>query len=363
MSVAILNFCKPRKLLIRNTFGITLMRNIKNYRRTGFTLIEILVVIAIIAVLAGILLAALSGVQKAAKKTKTTTLMQAFGRACDEFALDHGRYPGILPDSVIDGTTITPTQNALLELMGGARVKSSSSTSTVVNEFDEFENNTAIPTMTMNGWSLSFNPTRFGEGPWINGRVYEPYFSPKSSDLEYTEFDTNDASAFSFPALVDSWDTPIIYLRAVRKSGPIIALGSNNPLPQYDLPGMSMFVDNALNSNSSLLSETNQSNEERIAWLTLLIAHPTFWEIDPSNANNEFTNGAAWGTSRGRYILISAGPNAIFLEASNDQVHTDNWSPNSGNAFDQFRGGGPTGGLITPATMETFDDVVVHGGA
>ena len=69
----------------------------------GFTLIEILVVIAIIAVLAGILLAALSGVQKAAQKTQTESLMQSFARACDSFALDHGRYPGLLPESAIDG--------------------------------------------------------------------------------------------------------------------------------------------------------------------------------------------------------------------------------------------------------------------
>ncbi len=338
------------------------MKNIKNYRRTGFTLIEILVVIAIIAVLAGILLAALSGVQKAAKKTKTTSLMQSFGRACDEFALDHGRYPGILPDSVIDGTTITSTQNALLELMGGARVKSPQSTSTVVQEFDDFASNTSIPTFTItSGWELAFNPARFGEGPWINGKITDPYFSPKSSDLEWTEYDSNNPGTFSFPALVDSWNTPIVYLRGVRKSGPIIALGSNNPLPQYDLPGLSNFVQSALNANSSLLSETMQTDEERLAWLTLLLAHPTFWEIDPDDPQAPtFSSGTAWGTTRGRYMLLSAGPDTVFLEVANEQVH-NNQEINITNPFSSLIN--PTTGDITPATMDSFDDVVVHGGA
>jgi prepilin-type N-terminal cleavage/methylation domain-containing protein len=336
------------------------MKHHYTQRRTGFTLIEILVVIAIIAVLAGILLAALSGVQEAAKKTKTSTLMQSFGRACDEFALDHGRYPGLLPDSVLDGTTITPTQNALLELMGGARAMSNQSTNTVVEEFNEFVSNTSVPTFTINGWTLAFDPTRFGEGPWISGRVYEPYFSPKSSDLSYSEYDANNASSFSFPTLVDAWDTPIMYLRAVRKSGPIIAVGTNNPLPQFDLPGLSNYVESSLNANSSLLSETMQTDEERLAWLTLSLAHPTFWEIDESNAGSEFSSGAAWGTTRGRYLLLSAGPDTIFLEVANEQVH-NNQEINVANPFNSVVS--PTSGRVTPTTMESFNDVVVHGGA
>lgn len=338
------------------------MTHTSNNRRTGFTLIEILVVIAIIAVLAGILLAALSGVQKAAQKTKTETLMQSFGRACDEFALDHGRYPGILPDASINGTSITSTQNALLELMGGARVRSNQSTSTVISEFDAFS---AVPgTTTFNigsGWQLAFNPTKFGEGPWISGRLRDPYFSPKASDLEYSAYDDAAPENFRFPSLVDAWNTPIIYLRSVRKSGPIIALGSNNPLPQYDLPGLGQFVDDPLNANSSLLSELKQTDEERLAWLTLLLAHPTFWEIDNTNAGSEFTAGAAWGTTRGRYMLLSAGPDNIFLEVANEQVH-DNQEIDFEDPFgDNLIH--PSEGIITPSIMESFDDVVIHGGA
>jgi len=111
---------------------------------TGFTLIEILVVIAIIAVLAGILLAALSGVQKAAMKTQSSSLMQSFARACDAFALDHGRYPGLLPDSAVNVIEITSTQNAMLELMGGARVMNTQSPSSVVNEYNSFATNATI---------------------------------------------------------------------------------------------------------------------------------------------------------------------------------------------------------------------------
>ena len=361
--------------------GYTLMtqqnRNSKTTRIKGFTLIEILVVIAIIAVLAGILLAALSGVQKAAQKTQTESLMQSFSRACDSFALDHGRYPGLLPESAVDGTAITSIQNAMLELMGGARVMHSQSPTSVVNEYNTFADDATVEYESsfadqISGltWSLVFDETRFGEGPWVSGRVYEPYFSPKSRDLQYSPYDSGNVDSYTLPSLIDAWDTPILYFRAGRKHGPIIAdpSTSSDPIfnqPQYDLPGFDPWDDDALNTNISLLSidsVTSQSMEDRLGWLTLMLAHPTFWEITTSNAGSEFNLGVAWGTTRGRYMLISAGPDKIYLEATNKQIHINQVVP-PGDPFGAILGNGPTGGAITPAMMETFDDVVVHGGA
>ncbi len=331
-------------------------------RRNGFTLIEILVVIAIIAVLAGILLAALGGVQSTAKKTQTSSLMQSFARACDEFALDHGRYPGLLPDSAIDGINITPTQNALFELMGGARVKHTDSSSAVINEFDTFSQNETdgfTTTDTNNGtqWTFSFDANRFGEGPWINGRKYEPYFSPKSSDVLYDP--SNQTTPIRFPTLVDAWETPIIYLRAIRKNGPIIddpnnSSNNNYSLPQYELPNIDLFFQDAMNFGNSLIAN---NDEDRVNWLTLLLSHPTFWE-QASTWDTDGTYTVAWGTARGRYLLLSAGPDTIFLETENTPTNPINGDPYTLPDIKT-----PSNDKVNPSMMESFDDVVVHGGA
>ncbi|MEE2819850.1 MAG: type II secretion system protein [Planctomycetota bacterium] len=335
--------------------------NIKKHRSNpGFTLIEILVVVAIIAILAGILLAALSGVQNAAKKTQTSTLMQSFGRACDEFALDNGRYPGILPDAVVDGVAVTPMQNALLELMGGARVKHSQSPTAAVEEYDNFAGDATIefsltdPITGLN-WEIAFDENRFGEGPWLGGRVHEPYFSPKASDLKYKPYDAS-ISDYTLPALIDSWDTPIIYLRSIRKSGPIIDFATSGTLPQFDLPGLDQYFEDAVNMNASLLSLDAPTIDEdmRMGYLTLAIAHPTFWEGDWEGG------GVGWGTSRGRYLMISAGEDRTFFEVANEQMHT-NQTVNPSNPFSSLED--PWGGQITPEMMDTFNDVIVFGGA
>ena len=286
--------------------------------------------------------------------------MQSFGRACDEFALDHGRYPGLLPDSVVDGTQITTTQNALLELMGGARAVGPQSTTSTADEYNDFLSNTSVPPFDIgNGWFLTFNPNRFGEGPWISGRVYEPYFSPKSSDLKYAAYDDTNPTNFELPTLVDAWETPIIYLRALRKSGPIIddpanSTNSNYELPQYELPNLDRFFSGTLNSTLSLIST---DSEDRVTWLTLLLAHPTFWE-QPSTWDPSSTYTVAWCTTRGRFLLLSAGPDTIYLETVNTPTNPENddtpYTPGDLKDASNI--------YVNPSIMNTFDDVVVYGG-
>jgi hypothetical protein len=59
-------------------------------------------------------------------------------------------------------------------------------------------------------------------------------------------------------------------------------------------------------------------------------------------------------------MLLSAGPDNIFLEIGNEQVHTDQ-TVDPQNPTSSLLA--PESGVVTPKMMETFDDVVVHGGA
>jgi hypothetical protein len=54
-------------------------------------------------------------------------------------------------------------------------------------------------------------------------------------------------------------------------------------------------------------------------------------------------------------MLLSAGPDNIFLEKSNEQMYVD--EDPAGTLLE------PESGTVTPKMMETFDDVVVYGGA
>jgi prepilin-type N-terminal cleavage/methylation domain-containing protein len=79
----------------------------RQQRRSGFTLVELLVVVGIIGLLIGILLPSLSGARVAAKNAKTKAQFQSLQQALEMFRNDVGEYP--------DSTKrADPTENAQL---------------------------------------------------------------------------------------------------------------------------------------------------------------------------------------------------------------------------------------------------------
>jgi len=65
----------------------------KTTRRSGFTLVELLLVLTILGILAALVVPKFSGRTEQAKLTAAKTQIENFGTALDQFEVDNGYYP------------------------------------------------------------------------------------------------------------------------------------------------------------------------------------------------------------------------------------------------------------------------------
>jgi prepilin-type N-terminal cleavage/methylation domain-containing protein len=79
--------------------------NTMKSRRTGFTIVELLVVIVVIAILATIVVVAYNGIQTRAENTKTATAISAYSRALLSYAQLNSIYPTATSDCMADSNT------------------------------------------------------------------------------------------------------------------------------------------------------------------------------------------------------------------------------------------------------------------
>jgi len=95
-------------------------------RRRGFTLIEMMTVITIILILAGLTVAGMGFINDKQANAKAKVDIELLSTAIEKYKLDNGEYPGLDPDSPIDGDISEELYNALfyegyadLEVNGG----------------------------------------------------------------------------------------------------------------------------------------------------------------------------------------------------------------------------------------------------
>ncbi len=315
-------------------------------RHRGFSMTELLVVIAIIAVLAGILLVAMRGVRETGLRTQTESTMQEFSKACDTFQIEHGFYPGIVPETILAGSTTPPlsgTENALLNLMGGAIRGDDPRYNDAEFSGPDWQE-IVIDNTTLMG-KIRVNVNLIGEGPVVNGRPFAPYFTPGAAALGVAKGQVGPGALQSgrLPDLLDAWGQPIIYVRSMRSTGLLVGDASANP--QFNRATMTPYTEStvlgAFGKDQMELSIFNKATDADETFAQI-IRHPGFGK--PGEPLN--------GTARGAYVLISAGPDGIYFSITDgpgspsDPVDDIVNDPDFGN----------------PRVVEEYDDVRIFGG-
>ncbi len=219
---------------------------------TGFTLVEILVVVSIVTILAGIVLTVMARALRTSETQATRNLLRSLSTAIEQFHADFGFYPPVLSDdtslmsgpqrlTVVDDDRIPPAgasdpQQALQELQR-SRFNSvftlpvylagiGDVTGSNVGSSGEAPNEETIRDDGMVGPGLRDpGPDRSWGGAWdrtlqkapVAGRVFGPYVDVGSGRNVRLILDPNEAGdpveAAGLYLLTDRWGTPFRYYR------------------------------------------------------------------------------------------------------------------------------------------------------
>ncbi|MDY7108009.1 MAG: prepilin-type N-terminal cleavage/methylation domain-containing protein [Planctomycetota bacterium] len=312
----------------------------------GFTLTELLIVIALIVLLITLLLAALDAVQDKARETRTMATMQAFTNASNAFQQEQGFYPGVVPEHILawdasnneDGLPgISGTENAMLHLTGGY-IREDDVTDT---EWDAYAGQVYVFDTPSGGfYRIKVDFADIGEGPTINGKAYPPYFTPGEKEFAAAKGQVGPTGfgqqQRALPDVIDAWGQPIAFLRRMRTVGPLTA--ENLSLrPQFDAAPLRSYTRSGglgrLNRDQAEMSILNTTSDA-VQTLARIVEHPSL----P-------------GQARGAFMLLSAGPDAIFLSredgpGSPETPVDDIYDPD----------------VYPKNVIEEYDDVLMFGG-
>jgi hypothetical protein len=319
--------------------------------------------------LIGILLPALGKVREKARVTETTSTMEEFAKACDAFIQQFGYAPGVVPEEYLAADPrISPMQNAVLHLAGGAisqndlPITVNGVTYTNISDLGSIPFDPSNPSST--GEVLAFTrpgapafrvaiySQGVGDGPFIEGKRYAPFFSPKESSFRPVKYNFDEEGTLGelefVPSVVDAWGQPVMYARRLRSNGPMVGPAFNNnglnPV-QFLLESQARVLD------AQSLGEFGKNQLQNSILRRATDRDSTFAQILRSPAIGAAKQPQS-GAPRGEYVLISPGPDGIFFNIAD--------GPGSpGSPVTNIVSSNANG---TPTVVSEYDDIIVAGG-
>jgi prepilin-type N-terminal cleavage/methylation domain-containing protein len=82
-------------------------QNLRRSHSSGFTIVELLIVIVVIGILAGLVITTYNGIQQKARNTERTTDLKTFQSQLEAYNANNGRYPTTTDLGTTSGTNVT----------------------------------------------------------------------------------------------------------------------------------------------------------------------------------------------------------------------------------------------------------------
>lgn len=338
--------------------------------RSAFTLIELLVVVAIIAVLIALLIPAIGGARASARKTSTTSLMNAVANGVNQFRTDKGRLPGYFSQNELadsdNRTGLTAMQNAMLELAGGIAPGASTTEPNVITiglkPGSDLRVDTAAVGNSEGPGYVSIPVRARGTNQGARGGL-APAEKGRDKFWDYGSSGKQD-----IPEVLDFWGRPLVLWIKNDAAGPnpdFAAINSDSDKALFYLhSNAGIFGINSSDtihaSQSVLGAALVGSNVVRVKSMEAILGHPSFPNPDPSLDDGPNSEPQS---PRADFVVHSAGADEVFLSRSTGTGATggDTQGVIYGPYYEQLLSAGRTSDIGARLPLERFDDLIQGG--